>query len=60
MEIKFAKYNTMLYLWDIKMKRGVMIAPPVVNDVRVIANGTSSESTVFIGRFTTVSATPDK
>jgi hypothetical protein len=46
---------TQSYIFELKMKRGVMIAPPVVNDVRVIANETGSASTVYNGRFTTVS-----
>jgi hypothetical protein len=60
MKNKICKSETNQYLSRVKMKKGLMMAPPVVNDVRVFANETNSASTVFTGRFATVSATLDK
>jgi hypothetical protein len=60
MKNKFGFFETKHYISSIKMKRGVMIAPPVVSDVRVFAYETSPASTVYIGRFATVSETLDK
>jgi hypothetical protein len=56
-KIKFGEYIINLYISNIKIKGGLMIAPPVVNNIRVYANETVSLLTVYTCRFTTVSAT---